>query len=69
MDRDREGIKHTFRDGSTVTVLPGTIQGVSGPQPPKVYVDEVELMDADVFFGALEEASKDEEEWEEVKLP
>lgn len=38
-----------WKNGSRVEVLPGTISAVNGPHPQIVHVDEVELMDPDVF--------------------
>ena len=38
-----------WRNGSRVEVLPGTISAVNGPHPCVVHVDEVELMDPEVY--------------------
>jgi hypothetical protein len=38
-----------WKNGSRVEVLPGTIAAVNGPHPAVVHVDEVELMDPEVF--------------------
>jgi ribonucleotide reductase alpha subunit len=37
-------------------ILPGTINAVAGPHPTKVHVDEIELMDQEVFSEAMASA-------------
>lgn len=41
-----------FKNGSKVFVVPGTVSAVNGPHPQKVHLDEVELMEPDVFAEA-----------------
>lgn len=41
-----------FKNGSRVFVVPGTVSAVNGPHPQKVHLDEVELMEPDVFAEA-----------------
>jgi len=39
----------TFKNGSMVEIVPGTMAAVSGPHPPKVHVDEQDQMDRSVW--------------------
>lgn len=41
--------KTIFRNGSKLEILPGTKNAVNGPHPQVVHVDEVELMDPEVY--------------------
>lgn len=56
--KDNPEIQHSiqketvFKNGSKVFVVPGTVSAVNGPHPQKVHLDEVELMEPDVFAEA-----------------
>lgn len=44
-----------YVNGSKIEILPGTREACSGPHPPKVHADEIELMPQDMFVSAIRE--------------
>jgi hypothetical protein len=49
LDGDPTALRTNFRNGSKVSIVPGSKKAVNGPHPNRAHADEVELMDDDVY--------------------
>jgi hypothetical protein len=49
LDGDPTALRTNFKNGSKVSIVPGSKKAVNGPHPNRAHADEVELMDDDVY--------------------